>query len=164
MLAALAIYLEYASLYPNRSGGQVAYLEQAFPKPAFLFPVTYAFFTVVFSFSSSNAVVLARYIYRAAGYTASEWENKGLAMASYTFLAFLVYYLFYQLGAQADANAVFDLYEMVNPPYELDLRSQTYHPFVHRRDRIRRIGRRHECARPACQLPQLLRWYHQQRQ
>jgi len=68
----------------------VAYLEQAFPKPAFLFPVTYAFFTVVFSFSSSNAVVLARYIYRAAGYTASEWENKGLAMASYTFLAFLV--------------------------------------------------------------------------
>ncbi|KAF9690577.1 hypothetical protein EKO04_011330 [Ascochyta lentis] len=85
----LAIYLEYASLYPNRSGGQVAYLEQAFPKPAFLFPVTYAFFTVVFSFSSSNAVVLARYIYRAAGYTASEWENKGLAMASYSFLAFL---------------------------------------------------------------------------
>ena len=77
-------------MYPNRSGGQVTYLEQAFPKPAFLFPVTYAFFTVVFSFSSSNAVVLARYIYRAAGYTASEWENKGLAMASYTFLAFLV--------------------------------------------------------------------------
>ncbi|KAG9203073.1 hypothetical protein G6514_003595 [Epicoccum nigrum] len=86
---ALAVYLEYAALYPNRSGGQVTYLEQAFPRPAFLFPVTYAFFTVVFSFSSSNAVVLARYIYRAAGYSASEWENKGLAMASYTFLAFL---------------------------------------------------------------------------
>lgn len=44
---------------------------------------------MAFSFSSSNAVVLARYIYRAAGYTASEWENKGLAMGSYTFLAFL---------------------------------------------------------------------------
>ncbi|KAF1846367.1 high-affinity methionine permease [Cucurbitaria berberidis CBS 394.84] len=87
--AALAIYLEYASLFPNRSGGQVAYLEQAYPKPRFLFPVTYAFFTVAFSFSSSNAVVLARYIYRAAGYTATEWENKGLAIASYTFLAFL---------------------------------------------------------------------------
>ncbi|KAF2227757.1 high affinity methionine permease [Elsinoe ampelina] len=87
--ATLAIYLEYASLFPNRSGGQVAYLEQAFPRPAFLFPVTYAFFTVVFSFSSSNAVVLAEYIFRAAGHTATEWENKGLAMASYTFLAFL---------------------------------------------------------------------------
>ncbi|KAF2679848.1 amino acid transporter-like protein [Lentithecium fluviatile CBS 122367] len=87
--AALAVYLEYASLFPNRSGGQVTYLEQAYPKPAFLFPTMYAFFTVAFSFSSSNAVVLARYIYRAAGYSASEWENKGLAMASYTFLALL---------------------------------------------------------------------------
>ncbi|KAF2822425.1 high-affinity methionine permease [Ophiobolus disseminans] len=87
--ASLAIYLEYASMFPNRSGGQVAYLEQAYPRPAFFFPVTYAFFTVAFSFSSSNAVVLARYIYRAAGYQASEWANKGLALASYTFLAFL---------------------------------------------------------------------------
>ncbi|KAI8938449.1 hypothetical protein NX059_004341 [Plenodomus lindquistii] len=87
--AALAIYLEYASLFPHRSGGQVTYLEQAYPKPAFFFPITYAFFTVAFSFSSSNAVVLARYIYRAAGYQASEWANKGLAMASYSFLAFL---------------------------------------------------------------------------
>ena len=49
----------------------------------------YAFFTVVFSFSSSNAVVLARYIYRAAGHSATEWENKGLAIAAYTFLAII---------------------------------------------------------------------------
>jgi amino acid transporter len=87
--AGLAIYLEYASLFPNRSGGQVVYLEQAYPKPAFFFPVTYAFFVVAFSFTSSNAVVLARYIYRAAGYQASEWENKGLAMGSFTFLAII---------------------------------------------------------------------------
>jgi amino acid transporter len=87
--AGLAIYLEYASLFPNRSGGQVVYLEQAYPKPAFFFPVTYAFFIVAFSFTSSNAVVLARYIYRAAGYPASEWENKGLAMGSFTLLAII---------------------------------------------------------------------------
>lgn len=43
-------------MFPNRSGGQVTYLEQAYPKPAFLFPTAYAFFTVAFSFSSSNAV------------------------------------------------------------------------------------------------------------
>lgn len=86
-LAALAVYLEYASLYPNRSGGQVAYLEQAYPRPAFLFPTTYALFTVALSSSSSNAVVLARYIFRAAGHTATEWENKGLAMSAYTILA-----------------------------------------------------------------------------
>jgi amino acid transporter len=63
-------------------------LEQAFPKPAFLFATMYAFITVAFSFSSSNAVVLARYIYRAAGYQAGEWANKGLALAAYTLLAF----------------------------------------------------------------------------
>ncbi|PSN65237.1 high-affinity methionine permease [Corynespora cassiicola Philippines] len=87
--ASLAIYLEYAALFPNRSGGQVTYLEQAYPRPAFLFPTAYAFFNIAFSFSSSNAVVLARYIYRAADYDATEWENKGLAMGSYTFLAIL---------------------------------------------------------------------------
>ncbi|PGH00807.1 hypothetical protein GX51_05584 [Blastomyces parvus] len=87
--AALPIYLEYASLFPNRSGGQTAYLEQAYPKPAFLFPTAYAFFAIAFSFSSSNAVVLARYIYNAAGVDASEWQNKGLAVGSYTFLALL---------------------------------------------------------------------------
>ncbi|KAF1955073.1 amino acid transporter [Byssothecium circinans] len=87
--ATLVIYLEYASLFPNRSGGQVPYLEQAYPRPAFLFPTAFAFFTVAFSFSSSNAVVLARYVYRAAGHKATEWENKGLAIASYTFIALL---------------------------------------------------------------------------
>lgn len=74
-------------MFPNRSGGQVVYLEQAYPKPAFFFPVTYAFFIVAFSFTASNAVVLARYIYRAAGYQASEWENKGLAISAFTILS-----------------------------------------------------------------------------
>jgi amino acid transporter len=76
-------------MFPNRSGGQVAYLERAYPRPAFLFPATYAFFTVALFFFSSNAVVLAHYIYRAAGYQASEWANKGLAVVSYSFPAFL---------------------------------------------------------------------------
>jgi hypothetical protein len=43
-------------MFPHRSGGQVSYLEQAFPKPAFLLPASFAFFTVVFSFVSSNSV------------------------------------------------------------------------------------------------------------
>ncbi|KAL1600584.1 hypothetical protein SLS60_006970 [Paraconiothyrium brasiliense] len=86
--AALAVFFEYASLFPHRSGGQVVYLEQAFPKPAFLFATMYAFITIAFSFSSSNAVVLARYIYRAAGYQAGEWANKGLALGAYSLLAF----------------------------------------------------------------------------
>jgi amino acid transporter len=90
-------------MFPHRSGGQVVYLEQAYPRPALLFPTAYAFFTVVFSFSSSNAVgkwalnctyeanpiVLARYIYRAAEYDAGEWANKGLAIGANTFLSLL---------------------------------------------------------------------------
>ncbi|KAF2276618.1 amino acid transporter-like protein [Westerdykella ornata] len=87
--AGLAVYLEYASMFPSRSGGQVTYLEQAYPRPVFLFPTAYAFFVVAFSFSSSNAVVLSRYIFRAAQYQATEWAHKGLALASYTFLAIL---------------------------------------------------------------------------
>ncbi|KAF2731965.1 amino acid transporter [Polyplosphaeria fusca] len=87
--SALAVYLEYASMFPNRSGGQVAYLEQAYPRPVFLFPTAYAFFIVAFSFSSSNAVVLARYIYRAAGYQAGDWANKGLAIAANSLLSLL---------------------------------------------------------------------------
>lgn len=61
-LAGLAVYLEYGALFPNRSGGQTVYLEQAYTKPQFLFPTAYAFFTIAFSFSSSNAVgVYIRY-------------------------------------------------------------------------------------------------------
>ncbi|KAH0067415.1 amino acid transporter, partial [Aureobasidium melanogenum] len=34
----LAVYLEYASYFPNRSGSEVVYLEQAFPRPKYFFP------------------------------------------------------------------------------------------------------------------------------
>lgn len=41
--------------FPSRSGAEVVYLEQAYPKPKYLFPVAFAFLTVVLSFSSSNS-------------------------------------------------------------------------------------------------------------
>ena len=41
--------------------------------------------TVVFSFSSSNAVVLAQYLFSLAGTESeSDWALKGIAVASYT--------------------------------------------------------------------------------
>lgn len=55
-LSKLAVYLEFAAYFPNRSGGEVAYLEQAYPRPKWLFPTTFAFLTVVLSFSSGNAL------------------------------------------------------------------------------------------------------------
>lgn len=36
--SAQAVYLELASYFPSRSGGEVDYLEQAYPRPKYLFP------------------------------------------------------------------------------------------------------------------------------
>ena len=55
-LAGFSVYLEFASYFPNRSGAQVVYLEQAYPRPKHLFPVAFAVQEVILSFSSSNAI------------------------------------------------------------------------------------------------------------
>lgn len=55
-LSSLSVYLEYASYFPNRSGSEVAYLEQAFPRPRYFMPVAFAAVSVILSFSSSNAI------------------------------------------------------------------------------------------------------------
>lgn len=54
----LAVYLEYASYFPNRSGSEVVYLEQAFPRPKYFFPIAFAVQTVILSFSSGNSIGL----------------------------------------------------------------------------------------------------------
>lgn len=55
-IASLSVYLEYAAYFPNRSGSEVVYLEQAYPRPKWLLPTAFAFYAVVLSFSSSNAI------------------------------------------------------------------------------------------------------------
>lgn len=52
----LAIYIELASYFPARSGAEAVYLEQAFPRPRYFFPITFAIQTVILSFSASNAI------------------------------------------------------------------------------------------------------------
>ncbi|KAJ9607680.1 hypothetical protein H2200_007758 [Cladophialophora chaetospira] len=86
--ASLSVYLEFASYFPNRSGSEVVYLEQAFPRPRYFFPITFAVQSVLLSFSASNAIVLAQYLYRVSGTTPTSWQLKGAAAAGYT-LAFL---------------------------------------------------------------------------
>ncbi|TRX96570.1 hypothetical protein FHL15_002472 [Xylaria flabelliformis] len=68
-IAGFAVYLELASYFPNRSGSEVVYLEQAYPRPRHFFPISFAFYSVVLSFSSSNAI---------------DWEVKGVAIAAYS--------------------------------------------------------------------------------
>lgn len=89
-LSSLTVYLEYAAYFPNRSGAEVVYLEQAFPRPIYFFPLAFAVQTVIFSFSSGNAIVLAQYLFRINGHTPSAWELKGTAVAGYTVAVLLL--------------------------------------------------------------------------
>ncbi|KAJ4299632.1 hypothetical protein N0V90_004878 [Kalmusia sp. IMI 367209] len=89
-LSSLAVYLEYASYFPNRSGSEVAYLEQAFPRPRYFFPIAFAVQTVILSFSSGNSIVLAKYLFAMNGHTPTNWELKGVAIAGYTVAVLLL--------------------------------------------------------------------------
>ncbi|KAK2623572.1 hypothetical protein QTJ16_007126 [Diplocarpon rosae] len=57
-MAGLLVYLELASYFPNRSGGEVVYLEQGWPRPKYFLPTAFAAYKVIFSFGSSNAIVV----------------------------------------------------------------------------------------------------------
>ncbi|KAL3461993.1 amino acid permease-domain-containing protein [Aspergillus heterothallicus] len=83
-LASGAVYLEFTAYFPSRSGSEVAYLEQAYPKPAWLFPTTFAVQSVILSFGSANATVMANYLWAISGRVASDWQIKGTALACYT--------------------------------------------------------------------------------
>lgn len=113
-LASGTIYLEYTACFPSRSGSEVAYLEQAYVRPAYFFPTIFAAQSVLFSFSSSNAIgesqplcyvshteassltafktVLANYFFAISGHTATDWQIKGVAIAGYTLVIFSTYF------------------------------------------------------------------------
>ncbi|KAK3949154.1 amino acid permease-domain-containing protein [Pseudoneurospora amorphoporcata] len=86
-IANLSVYLEYASYFPNRSGSEVVYLDQAYPRPRWMFPTAFAFQSVALSFNSSNAIVLAQYLFRMNGHSPTAWELKGVTVAGYTVAA-----------------------------------------------------------------------------
>ncbi|XP_014556384.1 hypothetical protein COCVIDRAFT_100056 [Bipolaris victoriae FI3] len=103
-ISSLSVYLEYAAYFPSRSGSEVAYLEQAFPRPKWLFPTTFAIQSVILSFSSGNAVVMANYLYKIGDYQAKPWETKGLAVACYTAAVLVV--LFHTRASYWISNAI----------------------------------------------------------
>lgn len=76
----VAVYIEYVTYFPRRSGAEVVYLEQAYPKPRFMIPVTYAAVNVILSFSVSSASAFATYVFKAANYSPSNWELRGLSV------------------------------------------------------------------------------------
>jgi hypothetical protein len=48
--AGLSIYSELASMFPHRSGAEVVYLEQAYPRPKFLVSISFAVTAILMSF------------------------------------------------------------------------------------------------------------------
>ncbi|QQK47474.1 High affinity methionine permease [Penicillium digitatum] len=82
--SSLSVYMEFASSFPSRSGSEVVYLEQSYPRPKYFFPTVFAMQTVLFSFSSSNDVVLAQYLFKLADSEVTPWKSKGVAVACYT--------------------------------------------------------------------------------
>ncbi|KAF5989188.1 high affinity methionine permease [Fusarium coicis] len=83
-VAGLAVHMEFTSYFLNRSGSEVVWLEQGFPRPKHLFPVAFAAQSVLLSFSSSNAIVLSNCLWRIVGRAPDPWELKGVAIAAYT--------------------------------------------------------------------------------
>ncbi|KAJ9130961.1 High-affinity methionine permease [Pleurostoma richardsiae] len=113
-LASGCVYLEYTAYFPSRSGSEVAYLEQAYPRPTWFFPTTFAFQSVALSFASSNAIVLADYLFSISGHAGTDWEIKGVAVAGYTVVTILLiihtrfsYYLSNAIGVVKILTLIF---------------------------------------------------------
>ncbi|PPQ64604.1 LOW QUALITY PROTEIN: hypothetical protein CVT26_002002 [Gymnopilus dilepis] len=79
--AGLAIYSELASMFPHRSGAEVVYLEQAYPRPRFLVSTAFAVTAVLTSFSASNALVFAQYTLSAFDIPITARSQTSLAVA-----------------------------------------------------------------------------------
>ncbi|KAJ5547925.1 hypothetical protein N7513_005159 [Penicillium frequentans] len=100
----LSVYLEFAAYFPSRSGSEVVYLEQSFPRPRYLFPTVFAVQSVLFSFSSSNAIVLAEYLFALGGSTPTSMQEKGVAVAAYTVAVLVV--IFHTKGSLMLSNII----------------------------------------------------------
>ena len=83
-LASVFLYIEFAGYFPNRNGGDVAYLEQAYPKPKFLIPTMFAAVSVILSFTTSSALAFGQYVLAAAEIEPKEWYYKGIAIGALT--------------------------------------------------------------------------------
>ncbi|KAH7101994.1 amino acid transporter [Auriculariales sp. MPI-PUGE-AT-0066] len=60
-LVSIAVYNEYASTFPERSGGEVVYLEQAYPRPRFLVSTAFAINALLLTSSATNCIVAAQF-------------------------------------------------------------------------------------------------------
>lgn len=84
-LFSIYIYIEYAGYYPKRNGGDVAYLEKAYPKPKFLIPAVYAAVSVILSYTTTSALAFGQYILSTVETEVKVWHYRGIAIGALTF-------------------------------------------------------------------------------
>lgn len=84
-LTTIFVYIEYASYFPKRNGGDVAYLEKAYPKPKFLIPTVYAAISVILSYTTTSALAFGKYILSTTSDSGNVWHYRGIAIGALTF-------------------------------------------------------------------------------
>lgn len=78
--AGLCVWLELSCMIP-RSGGEKVFLEAAYKRPRLLATTVFAFQVILLGFTAAGCIVFSEYVIIAAGYTASDWEKRGIAIA-----------------------------------------------------------------------------------
>ncbi|KAI9461594.1 amino acid permease-domain-containing protein [Lactarius psammicola] len=84
-LVTLFSFTELASFFPGRSGAEVVFLEQAYPRPRFLVPTAFAMIAVLLSFSATNAVVFAQYTLSLFDLPITDYSQTVVALGVATF-------------------------------------------------------------------------------
>ncbi|KAG8733651.1 hypothetical protein FRC12_018811 [Ceratobasidium sp. 428] len=80
--AGLMIYVELASMCGHkRSGAEVVYLEQAYPKPRYLVSIAFAITTVLSGYTGIGATVFARHVIQAFDLEYTPFKQRAIAIS-----------------------------------------------------------------------------------
>ncbi|QRV75849.1 amino acid permease [Ceratobasidium sp. AG-Ba] len=83
--AGLMIYIELASMCGHkRSGAEVVYLEQAYPKPKYLVSIAFAITTVLSGYTGIGATVFAKHVLQAFDIEFSPFRQRAIAIGMLT--------------------------------------------------------------------------------
>ncbi|CUA77048.1 High-affinity methionine permease [Saccharomyces cerevisiae S288c] [Rhizoctonia solani] len=84
-LAGLMVYIELTSMCGHkRSGAEVVYLEEAYPKPRFLLPTTFALINALLGHSGVSSTVFAQHILHGYDMEITPFRQRSIAIAMST--------------------------------------------------------------------------------
>ncbi|CAE6410754.1 unnamed protein product [Rhizoctonia solani] len=84
-LAGLMVYIEMTSMCGHkRSGAEVVYLEEAYPKPRFLLPTAFALITALLSHAGVSSTVFAKHVLDGYDIEVTPTRQKSIAIAMTT--------------------------------------------------------------------------------